>query len=288
MSQCPVCGCGESRPLYDGIVRCPDCSHVYADVSVSDEELRRLYAREYFFGEEYSDYLADQRIIEKNFELRLKVLRKHLDRARHRKLLEVGCAYGFFLNRARGDFEKVVGYDITEEGVRHAREKLGLDARQEDFLAADLKSEGFDVACMWDTIEHLRDPARFVGKVAEAAAPGALLAITTGDIGSLNARMRGKSWRLIHPPTHLHYFTRQSMERMLAAHGYKVIHFEHCGFSRSVDMTMYNILVLRSKARWLYDLLHRTPLSRLDFYLNLGDVMYVIARKERPEQAAAA
>lgn len=267
--------------MYAGIVRCGDCSHVYADISLSDDELRRLYSDEYFKGEEYSDYAADQRIIEKNFELRLRVLRRFVDPQRHRKLLEIGCAYGFFLNRARNDFKQLVGYDITPEGVRHAREALQLDVREADFLTADLGDEKFDVACMWDTIEHLRDPAAYIARASAHAEPGALLAVTTGDIGSLNARMRGKNWRLIHPPTHLHYFTRRSMERLLANHGYTVVHFEHCGFWRSVDMAMYTILVLRAKARRLYDLLGKTPLARLDFYLNLGDIMYVVARKDR-------
>jgi hypothetical protein len=54
--------------------------------------------------------------------------------------------------------------------------------------------------------------------------PGGLLALTTGDIGSLNARLRGSNWRMIHPPTHLHYFSVQSITSLLKRHGIDTVH----------------------------------------------------------------
>ena len=50
------------------------------DVQISDEELARLYSKKYFFGEEYSDDIRDKQVLEKNFNLRLKVLEAFLDR----------------------------------------------------------------------------------------------------------------------------------------------------------------------------------------------------------------
>ena len=83
--------------------------------------------------------MADRAIIQKNFRLRLATLERFLDPARHRRLLEVGCAYGFFLDLARGRFETATGIDITEDGVRYARETLGLDAVQGDLLDPRLR-----------------------------------------------------------------------------------------------------------------------------------------------------
>ena len=47
------------------------------------------------------------------------------------------------------------------------------------------------------------------------------LALTTGDIGSVNARLRGHKWRMIHPPTHLHYFSAETMKALLDRHGFR-------------------------------------------------------------------
>ena len=57
---------------------------------------------------------------------------------------------------------------------------------------------------------------QFIAKIAEVSSPDALLVLTTGDIGSRLARMRGQKWRLIHPPSHLHYFDRVTVTRLLA------------------------------------------------------------------------
>ena len=45
----------------------------------TDDEHRALYARQYFFGNEYQDYVADQRVHQRNFRLRLKILGQFVD-----------------------------------------------------------------------------------------------------------------------------------------------------------------------------------------------------------------
>ena len=53
---------------------------------------------------------------------------------------------------------------------------LGIDVRSEDFLAAPAAEIGpVDVTVMWDVIEHLQHPDRFVARVSELSRPGALL-----------------------------------------------------------------------------------------------------------------
>ena len=46
---------------------------------MTDAELLALYSKGYFFGEEYSDYLADREVLRRNFRLRLKTLDRHAD-----------------------------------------------------------------------------------------------------------------------------------------------------------------------------------------------------------------
>jgi len=262
------------------LLRCPECGHAIADLRVTDEELWEIYRKEYFFGEEYSDYVADRAILEENFKLRLRSLRPFLRPERHRRLLEIGSAYGFFLAVARSEFESVQGIDITEDGVRHAHEVLGLNVIQKDLLQHDFGQEKFDVVCLWDTIEHLRAPHRYIEKAASLVQRGGLIAITTGDIDSLNARFKKASWRLIHPPSHMHYFTRKSLERLLANHGFDTVYNRYCGFYRSLDNVLYNLLILRYGVPWFYKAMKKSGVGRVRVYLNVYDIMNVIARKQ--------
>ena len=278
-NKCIVCDGVFIEPLYQGILQCQGCGHVFADLRLTDKELFELYDEQYFRGEEYWDYASDKRIIQKNFRLRYDVLRSFLEPDRHQSLFEIGSAYGFFLDVVRNDFQSVQGIDITESGTRYAREQLNLNVAQGDLLQYDLGNQKFDVVCMWDTIEHLHSPHLYIEKASEHLESGALLAVTTGDIESLNARIRKDKWRLIHPPTHVHYFSAKTLARMLNNYGFEVIYNRYCGFYRSVENIAYNILVLRQGKRRLFDLLQKTGIANFDLYLNLYDIMYVIARK---------
>ena len=253
--------------------------YTYADVRLTDEELFALYSEQFFTGAEFNDYAADERFFRRNVSLRFKELKKFLEPERHRRLLEIGSAYGFFLDEVKNDFESVQGIDITDEGVRYAREELELDVVQADFLTHDYGDQRFDVVCMWDTIEHLRAPHEYVAKIAKCTEPGALLAITTADADSVNARLRGRRWRMIHPPTHLHYFSTATLTRLLDRHDFDVVYNRYCGFYRSLGNIAYNILVLRQQKPGLFRQIKKTGLDRFGFYLNLYDIMFVIARR---------
>ncbi len=279
-SECVVCGGAESRSRYSGILECCRCGHVFADLRLTDQEFHDLYQRSYFFGEEYGDYIADKEIIQRNFRKRFRVLRGFLGNLGEKSLFEVGSAYGFFLDIVRDDFKSVSGIDVAEEGVCFSRDELKLDVIRGDLLNCDLGERKYDVVCMWDTIEHLAKPQRYLEKIGRHTERGALLALTTGDIQSLNARLRKGKWRLIHPPTHVHYFCKETLTRMLGNYGFNILYSEHCGFHRSLDSMANAVLTLHHDRSWLYEVLKTTGILRLNAYLNLYDILYVIAKKE--------
>jgi 2-polyprenyl-3-methyl-5-hydroxy-6-metoxy-1,4-benzoquinol methylase len=276
---CLICRGTDTEPLYKGLLRCRHCQYIFAELRLSDEELARLYDHTLFKQGEFFDYEADRKYLTKNFRLRYRTLRRYMDPARHQRLLEIGSAYGFFLDVVRDDFRESLGIDLTDEGVRYTREELGLPAVQDDFLKHDFGARRFDVVCMWDTIEHVRRPDLYVEKIAALTESGALLAVTTGDIGSIAARLRGEKWRMIIPPVHAHYFSRATLERLLEEHGYEIVYNRHCGFWRGASNVAYIILALRHKSPDAFKRLERLGLLNWGFYLNIYDIMYVIARK---------
>lgn len=279
MNECIVCGNTENKPLYRGTLKCETCGHVFLDLSSKGKDFFEIYRKNYFSGGEYSNYIADKEVLQKNFRLRLKVLQKFLEPQRHQHLFEIGSAYGFFLDIVKDRFKTILGIDITEAGATYARKELNLDVIEGDLLTHELGNQKFDVVCMWDTLEHLRNPDLYLEKISRHMEPGALLAITTGDIESLVARIKKGKWRLLHHPSHAHFFSKQTITKLLEKYRFEVIFNRYCGFYRSIDNIAYNILVLRKKKQWLYNFLRKIGLTQFNFYLNLYDIMYVIARK---------
>jgi 2-polyprenyl-3-methyl-5-hydroxy-6-metoxy-1,4-benzoquinol methylase len=277
-TRCIVCG-GKLRPSrIAGLLECGECKFTTADLSIPEEDLRQLYTARYFAGEEYRDYLADRRVIEKQFRLRLRKLLKFVPDHGEKKMLEIGCAYGFFLSVAKGVFRSVEGVDLSTEATEYASSVLGVNAHCEDFLGYQFGAAP-DVICMWDTIEHLGRPDLYIQKTAEVLPLGGLLALTTNDLHSFVARIRGSKWRQIHPPTHLHYFSRDTLRRLLRRHGFVIKEIGTEGVYRSVDTMMYIVLCLKSKRPCLYARLRKIGLLNWNLYLDLRDIVFVVAQK---------
>ncbi len=275
---CLVCGQAAFSPHFDVLLRCAGCGFVTAR---RDQPIdpRRLYEGDYFTGEEYLDYRADEAFFQRNFRPRLEEIQRRIPSGR---LLEIGAAYGFFLDLARPYFD-VIGYEVNAQAVAHARDVLQLNVRSEDFLAAsDPPAHSVDVTVMWDVIEHLERPDLFLEKIARLSRPGGLLYVTTGDIGSRLARWRGRRWRMIHPPTHLHYFDRATITRLLDRCGFDVLDIRSIGVARSLRQILYSVLVIRLGMGGLYRAASSVVPAAAGFTLNTGDIMQVTAGRRHP------
>jgi SAM-dependent methyltransferase len=274
---CILCGTDAGQyPLYPGILKCPSCGLVFADAHLSPDDLLNLYQHKYFFGDEYLNYVDDKAFLQKNFSARVQTLRKFSTAG---TLFEIGCAYGFFLELAQRHWQ-AEGCDISTQACTYAQQH-GLNATCGEFLRLPLRENHYDVVALWDTIEHLARPDLYIAKAARLLKSGGVLCVTTGDIGSLMARIRKQHWRLIHPPTHLYYFDQNTLEKLLAKNGLEVVHGEHCGYSRSAQQMLYSLMLLRRQTphrKKLYEFVK--PLFSFSLYINLFDIMFVIARKK--------
>jgi len=277
-ARCMVCGAKFCPSRIAGLLECEECKFTTADLSISEEDLRQLYTARYFAGEEYRDYIADRPVIEKQFRLRLCRLLKYVQRPEQKNMFEIGCAYGFFLSVAQASFRSVEGVDLSIEATTYASRVLKVEARSEDFLGYRFKSPP-DVVCMWDTVEHLGRPDLYIKKTAEALPRGGLLALTTSDLGSFVARLRGSKWRQIHPPTHLHYFSRDTLRKLLCRYGFVIREIATEGVYRSVDTMAYIILCLKSEHPGIYARLRKMGLLNWNLYLDLRDIVFVVAEK---------
>jgi len=267
-----------NAPKLPGLLKCGQCNFITADLEVSDEKLKALYSHDYFHGLEYGNYTRDEKIIRKNFNRRLKTLDKYID-PKSCRLFEIGCAYGFFLNAAKESYSSVSGIDISEDATAYAREKLHVQAKSGDFLKEEKHNQPYDLFCLWDTIEHLNRPDLFIKKISNEINNNGFIAITTADIGSLNAKIKGKKWRQIHPPTHLHYFSFQTLKLLLEKNNFTIIHKSYPGNLMSLDTIFYILMCLKSDHKNVYNFFKKTGLLNIVLYVNLFDTMFVIAQK---------
>jgi 2-polyprenyl-3-methyl-5-hydroxy-6-metoxy-1,4-benzoquinol methylase len=284
--ECIACHGADFSEYGSQLVRCQNCGLIVAKHIPGEDELAKLYTKDYFFGMEYSDYQADRLALEQNFRQRIRFLRPYI--TPKSKMAEVGCAYGYFLNLMKDDVEWQKGFDVSKEAVAYAKDELHVNAYSSDFLDdTEIKPGSLDLVCMWDVVEHLGEPDKYLKKASEVLKTGGAVSLTTGDISAAVPRFRGAKWRMIHPPTHIYYFTPASIEKLLRQYSLKVVAVRHKSTYRNAG-SVFNQLICNRKARnkgagfleFGYAIAKAVKLDRLNIPLNLYDVMEVTAVKQ--------
>jgi SAM-dependent methyltransferase len=273
---CPACGrATPQRLLYTknqcDIVRCEECG--LGRTEVTNFDAAAYYTGGYFSGEQadgYADYRGAEPVLRREFARMVAFIRRHRDGGR---LLDVGCAYGFFLQEAKPCFD-VVGIELAEDAAAFAR-STGLNVVSGIADEATLRSLGsMDVIVLLDVIEHLPDPGATLRLCAEHLRAGGIVVLTTGDFASLYARLAGTHWRLMTPPQHLWFFTPDSMRRLANAAALTVESLDH-------PWKLVPLSLITFQLRRMLGLASKSPngASRIGLPVNLFDAMRVVLRK---------
>ena len=270
------------------VVKCPQCGLVYVKNPPVDETLKDLYGEEFFSTGQQSisvnggavDFVEGARndAIFKNAMRRFEELKKYKAGG---NLLDIGCGKGIFLKVAEAHFEGT-GIDISEYAAKYGNEVLGVNIINGDLLDLEFSEEHFDVVTMWDFIVHVRNPIAYVQKANILLKKGGILTVTTGDFGSLVAKIFGRNWPLMLPYMHLFYFSQRTITEMLEKSGFEVVSvgrpgkYVNISFLVSKMSRLYGLSFLQG----LYNRLAGSGSFLKNVYLNLFDIMTVYARKQ--------
>lgn len=138
------------------------------------------------------------------------------------RILDVGCAYGWFLEAARERGWEAQGVEVEDATASEARAN-GLEVFTGTLDEAAFASESFDAIGLWDVLEHIPDLDAFLAECARVMKPGAVLAVNSPNGGSVMARMAKQDWSWLLLPQHIYHFTPRSMRQTLERRGFEVV-----------------------------------------------------------------
>ncbi|PTN34149.1 methyltransferase domain-containing protein [Desulfonatronum sp. SC1] len=219
---CDVCDGDDFIPIAKrngrNIVKCKICGLDYMNVRPNRNILKNVYATEYFTAERIQDnaesYEADKENILRFACARLDVL-EEIQPAKG-KLLDIGCALGFYLELARDRGWKVAGFDISNYAVRYAHDKLNLkEVQQGTVETVEYEKDSFDAIICSLVLEHFVDPRGSLAKILSWLRPGGHIAIKVPHAGGIMYRFTPKKWFSTHPDNHFCDFTPQTLGRLL-------------------------------------------------------------------------
>jgi SAM-dependent methyltransferase len=149
------------------------------------------------------------------------------------RALDVGCSTGYVARRLVERGAAVVGIDADEAAAAAAREVC------EQVLVGDVETmplpfpdRSFDVVLCGDVLEHLREPEAFLARVRPLLRPGGALVLTTPNVANWTIRLGllAGRWRYtergILDRTHVHLFTKKTLEESLHRAGYRIVELD--------------------------------------------------------------
>jgi SAM-dependent methyltransferase len=253
----------------------------------SEDELDAIYDGAYFRDDRhsadargYAHYLADEAAHRRNARRRLTTLLSRQSAAGGR-LLDVGCAAGFFVAEARLLGWDAEGIDLSRDMVDWGRRQLEVELAALRFANLERPAGSFGAVTMWDYIEHSTDPRGDLERAHRLLAPEGLLALSTGDIDSAVARLTGSRWHLLTPRHHNYFFGGTTITRMLGETGFDPAVVRHEAGWYSVSHLAYKLesLLPGGFGRALSHRLRDSRLGGLEVPVNLYDIVTVVAVK---------
>lgn len=281
--RCMLCGGGGPRVRFvkggRRFLECRGCGLVWVDPMPEAAAVPDFYDDSYRDGR-YATYAGAPEIRAGIAEHRLSAVRPL---AREGRWLDVGCSTGAFLEAARRAGIEAEGIDVSAEAVAQAR-AAGLPARQA--RVEELEPEKpYGTITAFDVIEHLLDPRAFLARLRGWLVPQGVLALTLPDVASAYPRWLMRSrWFYYNPEEHLHYFSPDTISRLLSEEGFRVLHVGRAYKPISpryaaAALALFNPLLGRL-AHGAVALLPRSLAGR-PVKLFLGEMLVVAERRER-------
>ncbi|NMH89652.1 class I SAM-dependent methyltransferase [Flavivirga algicola] len=176
---------------------------------------------DYYKSEDYISHTDSQRnLFEKVYHLIRQIsLKKKLNlvnsfSSKEKKLLDVGCGTGDFLQTAKQNNWKVFGIEPNEQ-AREIANKKTHDAVFETEQLSKFETSSFDVITLWHVLEHLPNLEDHISIFKKLLKPDGTLIIAVPNYKSYDAKHYKEFWAAYDVPRHLWHFDKTSISKLV-------------------------------------------------------------------------
>lgn len=154
------------------------------------------------------------------------------------RVLDAGCGNGSLAAQLKGRGLDVSAFDLSESGIRLAKEAHpAIDFRVAS-VYDDLRSlyaEPFDAIVSLEVVEHLFDPRTYARRLREVIKPGGTVILSTpyhGYLKNLALATSGamdKHFTVLWDGGHIKFWSRKTLTMLLEEAGFRVVEFRGAG-----------------------------------------------------------
>ena len=169
-----------------------------------------------------------------------------------RKALDVGCGAGLLTEPLARLGAQATGLDAAPENIAAARlhaEGQGLAIDYRTGSVEDLGAERFDLVVSMEVVEHVADPATFIGGLAAALADDGVLILSTPNrtpLSKLALITVGEGFGMVPKGTHDHakFLTPEELGALVEQSGLEVVDTTGLSFDPRTGFVLSSNLAL--------------------------------------------
>ncbi|MHA1940182.1 MAG: class I SAM-dependent methyltransferase [Candidatus Hodarchaeales archaeon] len=169
----------ELHPLkVNGYSRCQKCNFIFS-INSSTEKLSAKITCHYQYQDPHKE-VSNSKTSFYNFVLNYL---KSQAKTNERKILDIGCGYGYFLNMASQAGWKPFGIEVVTDAVNKCREKIRYEnIFQGELKAAGLTEKSFNAVTLWDVIAIVDNPYDELKECYRLLKKGGIIGIRTRNV----------------------------------------------------------------------------------------------------------
>ena len=242
--KCILCGKNTNTLLTDTlrggskgkVYFCKSCELGMLEDHRSKKEIIDFYKDEYRKHPLHRESSSPQELFDLyvNFQIdRINLLKKYLNK--NTILLEVGCSVGMFLYHVREYTNRIIGIDYDIDSINFATHKCGCLIYNNDIQHTGLPKKSFDIICLFQVLEHVKNPIEFISQYKDYLKPNGRMCIEVPNINdALRCAYNLPNYnRFYFHQAHLWYFSEKSLNILM----------KKAGFTGDIHFTQsYNIL----------------------------------------------
>ena len=190
-------------------------------------DYKKIYDKDYFSGKtSFFWKFGYGRFASFYFNNTFKPIFRYTKKLKTGKVLDIGCAYGFMLQRFPASFKKF-GIDVSEYAINVAKKRLPLAIFKAINIEGKLpfREDFFDVILFNDVLEHLKNPKIALENIRKILKSGGILYITTPNLNLVRKNIYKYADEKEH---HISLFSHRDLMKLLENQGFKIA--EHWTF----------------------------------------------------------
>jgi 2-polyprenyl-3-methyl-5-hydroxy-6-metoxy-1,4-benzoquinol methylase len=218
---CPFCLNNAVITKFNNVLKCNKCKIMFQKSDSIINNIADIYGIDYFQGKVYNNYFNEELERKRRFEKKIELIRTYIPK--NGRVLDVGCAAGFFLKVMEKSGYETYGLDVSSAACEYAMNYCNSNIFNGNIFKAGFMDNFFNMITLWDVLEHLRDPELVLGEFYRIMKNQGILVIETLNINSWNAKLLKSRWPLYSPDYHLFYYNTKFLIKLLNKIGFNVI-----------------------------------------------------------------